>query len=67
MWGSEKESAVGWEGLGKGCTDIHIYSDTLIKINTEINRHRGSSHISISQHRILCLYNVDTVLGEEPS
>lgn len=30
----------------------HIYSDTLIKINTEINRHGGSSHISISHQRV---------------
>lgn len=54
----------GWGGGGAG---VHIYSDTLIKINTEINRHGGSSHISISQHSISRLYNVDIVWGEGPS
>lgn len=52
---------------GGAGTDIHIYSDTLIKINTEINRHGGSSHISISQHSGSCLYKVDIVSGEGPS
>lgn len=57
----------GGRRVGAGARTYTLYSDTLIKINTEINRHGGSSHISISQHSVSCLYNIDIVLGEGPS